>query len=177
MNRMQQTRQCSFIWRLWSLLWTEYGNMPVINCIKKELFIKNFLCKCEQILRKMWICQHLLKKSLIKNFIFVWALPIYSVQSARKNIITGQISIFYVFNFVFVLHYGTVSVLNWRTASKHKWKQDPNWPSRWQQCSFSFNPCKENWKIRNSYCINIQKIRAAESERINWVPVLEPIGR
>lgn len=99
MNRMQQTRQCSFIWRLWSLLWTEYGNMPVINCIKKELFIKNFLCKCEQILRKIWICQHLLKKSLIKNFIFVWALPIYSVQSARKNIITGQISIFYVFNF------------------------------------------------------------------------------
>ena len=32
--------------------------------------IKDFLSKCDQIRRKLWICSHLLKKSLIENFIF-----------------------------------------------------------------------------------------------------------
>ena len=32
--------------------------------------VKNLFSKCEQIRRKLWICSHLLKKSLTENFIF-----------------------------------------------------------------------------------------------------------
>ena len=32
--------------------------------------IKDLLGKCDQILRKLWIWSHLLKKSLTENFIF-----------------------------------------------------------------------------------------------------------
>ena len=32
--------------------------------------IKDFFRKCDQIRRKLWIWSHLLKKSLIENFIF-----------------------------------------------------------------------------------------------------------
>ena len=32
--------------------------------------IKDFFSKCDQILKKLWIWSHLLKKSLIGNFIF-----------------------------------------------------------------------------------------------------------
>ena len=33
--------------------------------------IKNFFSKFDQILKKLWIWSHLLKKSLMENFIFV----------------------------------------------------------------------------------------------------------
>ena len=33
--------------------------------------IKDFFSKCDQIRRKLRICSHLLKKSLMENFIFV----------------------------------------------------------------------------------------------------------
>ena len=41
---------------------------------KMEFSIKDFLSKCDQIRRKLKIWSHLLKKSLIENFIFcaVW---------------------------------------------------------------------------------------------------------
>ena len=35
--------------------------------------IKDFFCKYDQICRKLRIWSHLLKKSLIKNFIFLWS--------------------------------------------------------------------------------------------------------
>ena len=35
-----------------------------------KFFIKNFFSKCDQIRRKMRILSHLLKKSIIENFIF-----------------------------------------------------------------------------------------------------------
>ena len=37
---------------------------------KMKLFIKYFFSKCEQIRRKLLIWSHLLKKTLMKNFIF-----------------------------------------------------------------------------------------------------------
>ena len=37
---------------------------------KMKLSIKDFFSKCEQIRRRNWICSHLLKKSLMENFIF-----------------------------------------------------------------------------------------------------------
>ena len=41
------------------------------HCIKKMKFcIKNFFSKCDQIWRKLRIWSHLLKKSLMENFIF-----------------------------------------------------------------------------------------------------------
>ena len=44
--------------------------------------IKDLLGKCEQILRKLWIWSHLLKKSLIENFIFcaVTLVPIGDIS-------------------------------------------------------------------------------------------------
>ena len=37
---------------------------------KKKFSIKDFFCKCDQIRRKLRIWSHLLKKSLMENFIF-----------------------------------------------------------------------------------------------------------
>ena len=39
--------------------------------------IKNFFSKCDQICRKLRICSHLLKKSLMENFSFVQCVVIY----------------------------------------------------------------------------------------------------
>ena len=36
---------------------------------KMKFYIKDFFSKCDQIRRKLWIWSHLLKKSLIANFI------------------------------------------------------------------------------------------------------------
>ena len=40
------------------------------HCTKNEVFIYDFFSKCDQIRRKLLIWWHLLKKSLMKNFIF-----------------------------------------------------------------------------------------------------------
>ena len=37
---------------------------------KMKFPIKDFFSKCDQICRKLWIWSHLLKKSLVENFIF-----------------------------------------------------------------------------------------------------------
>ena len=37
---------------------------------KMKFSIKGFLSKCDQIRSFLWICSHLLKKSLMENFIF-----------------------------------------------------------------------------------------------------------
>ena len=39
------------------------------HCSKNEVFIKDFFSKCDQIRRKLRIWSHLLKKSLMENFI------------------------------------------------------------------------------------------------------------
>ena len=41
-----------------------------ITAQKKKFSIKNFFCKCDQVRRKLRIWSHLLKKSLMENFIF-----------------------------------------------------------------------------------------------------------
>ena len=38
---------------------------------KWKISIKDFFSKCDQIRRKLWISSHLLKKSVMENFIFV----------------------------------------------------------------------------------------------------------
>ena len=47
------------------------GYYSVISTAQKmKFFIKDFFCKCDQIRRKLRIWSHLLKKSLMENFIF-----------------------------------------------------------------------------------------------------------
>ena len=45
------------------------SDLPLENYTLR-FFIKNFFSKCDQIRRKLWIWSHLLKKSLMENFIF-----------------------------------------------------------------------------------------------------------
>ena len=40
------------------------------HCTKNEVFRQDFFSKCDQICSFLWIWSHLLKKSLMKNFIF-----------------------------------------------------------------------------------------------------------
>ena len=42
----------------------------IIPAQKLKFSIKDFFSKCDQIRRKLWIWSHLLKKSLLENFIF-----------------------------------------------------------------------------------------------------------
>ena len=42
----------------------------MITAQKMKLSIQNFFSKCDQIRKKLRICLHLLKKSLMKNFVF-----------------------------------------------------------------------------------------------------------
>ena len=41
-----------------------------ITAQKMKFSLKNFFCKCDQVRRKLRIWSHLLKKSLMDNFIF-----------------------------------------------------------------------------------------------------------
>ena len=41
-----------------------------VHCTKMKFSIKDFFSKCDQIRSYLWIWAHLLKKSLMKNFIF-----------------------------------------------------------------------------------------------------------
>ena len=51
---------------------TTKNSMLVLSLHKKWKFsIKNFLSKCDQIRKKLRIRSHLLKKSLMENFIFL----------------------------------------------------------------------------------------------------------
>ena len=42
-----------------------------LRCTKNEVSVKDFFSKCDQIRKKLLIWSHLLKKSIIENFIFV----------------------------------------------------------------------------------------------------------
>ena len=47
-----------------------YSYFHVYNAQKIKFSTKDFSSNCDQICRFLWICSHLLKKSLMKNFIF-----------------------------------------------------------------------------------------------------------
>ena len=53
------------------ILLPEMDELTSVNTAQKMTFsIKDFFSKCDQIHRKLRICSHLLKKSLMENFIF-----------------------------------------------------------------------------------------------------------
>ena len=51
------------------------GMLYCFRSTKYEVFHKGFLSKCDQIRSFLWIWSHLLKKSLMENFIFWAVLP------------------------------------------------------------------------------------------------------
>ena len=54
---------------------------------KMKFSIKDFFSKCDQIHRRLRIWSHLLKKSLMENFIF-YAVIISEICDANQNLIT-----------------------------------------------------------------------------------------
>ena len=52
---------------------------------KMKLSIKDFLSKCDQIRRKLQIWSHLLKKSLMENFIFRVERQTFMIKFFREN--------------------------------------------------------------------------------------------
>ena len=51
---------------------------------KMKFSIKDFFSKCDQIRRKLRIWSHLLKKSLMENFIFCEVLPLESFDKTKE---------------------------------------------------------------------------------------------
>ena len=50
------------------------------HCTKNEVSNKGFFSNCDQIGRKLWIWSHLLKNSLVENFIFCAVLNLWVVS-------------------------------------------------------------------------------------------------
>ena len=63
--------------------------IPNCTAQKMKFSIKDFFWKCDQIRGKLWIWSHLLKKSLMKNFIFC-AWRKVSKTSSYKHQLTSQ---------------------------------------------------------------------------------------
>ena len=53
-----------------SALYRKHGNSFLNTAQKMKFYIKDFFSKCDQIRSFLRICSHLLKKSLMENFIF-----------------------------------------------------------------------------------------------------------
>ena len=51
---------------------------------KMKFYIKDFFSKCDQIRRKLRIWSHLLKKSLMQNFIFCAVLKAFKSPSSHQ---------------------------------------------------------------------------------------------
>ena len=61
---------------------------------KMKFFTEDFFSKCDQIRRKLWIWPHLLKKSLLENFIFcaVIMLNVSLTKSEQsKGVVTSSL--------------------------------------------------------------------------------------
>ena len=59
-----------------------------------KFFTEDFFSKCDQIRRKLWIWPHLLKKSLLENFIFcaVIMLNVSLTKSEQsKGVVTSSL--------------------------------------------------------------------------------------
>ena len=66
------------------------ANLRTVNSIyitaqKIKFSIMDFFSKCDQICSLLWIWSHLLKKSLMKNFIFCAVIMICAMLDISKN--------------------------------------------------------------------------------------------
>ena len=72
-----------------------YSKTSHPHCTKNEVSIKDFSSKCDQILRKLRIWSHLLKKPLMKNFIFCavpyeyFSITFFRIPEILKQVYLG----------------------------------------------------------------------------------------
>ena len=78
----------------WNTRWLSHersSNHSSSHCTKNNFSIKDFFSKCDQIRRKLQIWSHLLKKSLMENFIFcAVSIKIFLQWSIKKDRIDTQ---------------------------------------------------------------------------------------
>ena len=65
---------------VYSCIYTESVDTKAVQIMRFSA--KDFFRKCSQILRILWICSHLLKKSLAENFIFCAMHSVYKQEHA-----------------------------------------------------------------------------------------------
>ena len=74
---------------------------------KMKFSIKAFFSKCDQIRRKLWIWLHLLKKSLMENFIFLCSEQPYVSMTIvqRIKLIFDEYNLLLNYYLIFILKY------------------------------------------------------------------------
>ena len=131
---------------------------------KMKFSIKDFFSKCDQICWKLWIWSHLLKKSLIENFIFCAVItPNPKMQCSSKFLL------FYHFHHrVFRIIFENPETMHFQKISTDISPFIPNAPEyfhRYQpiysQCTLSL--CPEN--IRKPYGV---LLFSGVREKVHW---------
>ena len=124
------------------------------QCTKNEVSIKDFFSKCDQIRRKLQIWSHLLKKSLMKNFIFCEVTSIFNEMSKHED---------YRFRITVSVWLGKdycltrLNILRFYKPKPYKWLQKA---FRWCICGscacvcvfISFHRWGFSWLKQNSKC-------------------------
>ena len=117
-----------------------------IHCTKMKFSIKDFSSKCDQISRKLRIWSHLLKKSLMENFIFCAVIQSAKCTLKWKNIklkfsvICSQLWGFWILIVILKAHQ-----MSHRYSSSCIFSSDKI--SRWQYFIVSPNYVQENEKM------------------------------
>ena len=79
-------------------------DVTFVHCTKMKFFIKDFFSKCDQIRRFLRIWSHLLKKSLMENFIFCAVSRIWGQQKLLVCLSQVQFSKFITFALSFEIY-------------------------------------------------------------------------
>ena len=75
--------------------------LVLVTAQKVKFSIKDFYSKCDQIRRKLWIWSHLLKKSLLKNFIFCTVRNLCKMYLGDDDLISSPLVSFRRIKIVF----------------------------------------------------------------------------
>ena len=76
LNDKWRLRPNSYLW-IYTLIKIEKTGCSIYTAQKMKFSIKDFFSKCDQIRRKLQIWSHLLKKTLMENFIFCAILDVW----------------------------------------------------------------------------------------------------
>ena len=60
---------------------------------KMKFFIKDFFSKCDQIRRKLWIWSHIIKKSLMEDFIFCAVWMVSELDKYEDNEMSSSVRV------------------------------------------------------------------------------------
>ena len=83
----------------------------MLSAQKMKFSIKNFFSKCDQIRRKLQIWSHLLKKSLMENFIFCALSKINHYLTPDQNILLLSSVVKSQFNALNSIHEGALRLI------------------------------------------------------------------